>query len=110
MAIPAPLTAVKLVHQAHAFKRVYQQTWCLEDLESQIHCYLQAISLLYGGDDRIYASVTPALKNSVANEPFERREYGHRPCAISEWLWTIIQQHPSHANFPNRYTSIKNRI
>ena len=91
-AVPDSSTAVELVREARALKQVYQQTWRIEDVEARIRCYLRAIDLLYEAskyDDRIYASVPPALNDTVAEELVERNEDSHRTCTIGTCLCNI---------------------
>lgn len=103
-------TAAELVHQARALKRVYQQTWRLEDVEAQIHCYLGAIDLICEtskNGEPFCASVTPPT-SSVAEEPFEEKEGGQRTCAIGACLCIATERHPPNASFAqvyNRWTS-----
>lgn len=82
---PATSTVADLVRQARALKQIYQKTWRMEDLESRIQCYLHAIDLLSAsseGDIPPYASITPAPKASVSEEPLEKEECGYHTCSI----------------------------
>lgn len=79
---PAAPTAIELVRQARALVGIYHQTWRLEDIEARICCYLRAFDALCDGDP-LYASATPAPKNSVTGEPFAKKEDSHLRCAIS---------------------------
>ena len=84
--VPAALAAAELVREARALKQVYQQTWHLEDLEAQIRCHLRALDFLCEASENARppnASVTPAPKHSVVEEPLEKEEDGHRTCKIS---------------------------
>lgn len=111
--VPAAPTAIDLVRRARALKQAYQQTWCLEDLEARICCYLRAIDLLYKprkGDSPLYVSVSHAPKNSVAGELLAKEEGGRHACAIGTWRRFTTDGHFPNTSLSNRDPSVGNRI